>query len=47
MACSMTMDRGNELAAQYRKLGLKMLSEHATLEADGMGIEAGVPRLAA
>ena len=33
---------GDELAAQYRGQGLKMLQERATFEDGGSGVEAGV-----
>jgi hypothetical protein len=36
---------GNELANQYRHHGLNMLSEHASHEAGGMGIEADVTEM--
>jgi hypothetical protein len=33
---------GEELAAQYRRQGLKVLAEHATHEEGGYGVEAGI-----
>jgi hypothetical protein len=36
---------GDELAKQYRRQGLKMLSDHATHEAGGMGVEAGITEM--
>lgn len=36
---------GDELAKLYKKHGLKMLPEHATHEAGGMGIEAGITQM--
>jgi hypothetical protein len=36
---------GDELAAQYRTHGLKMLSEHATHEEGGSGVEAGITEM--
>jgi Terminase RNaseH-like domain/Terminase large subunit, T4likevirus-type, N-terminal len=36
---------GAELAAQYRTHGLKMLDEHATHEAGGNGVEAGITEM--
>ena len=36
---------GNELASHYKKLGLKMLDEHATHASGGMGIEAGITEM--
>jgi len=36
---------GNELAAHYKTHGLKMLSEHATHKAGGMGLEAGITEM--
>jgi hypothetical protein len=36
---------GGELAAQYRVHGLKMLSEHATHEEGGNGVEAGITEM--
>ena len=38
-------DSGDELAKQYRTHGLKMLSDHATHEAGGIGIEAGITQM--
>ena len=36
---------GDELASHYKKLGLKMLDEHATHASGGMGIEAGITEM--
>jgi hypothetical protein len=36
---------GSELAAQYKTHGLKMLGEHATHQAGGMGLEAGITEI--
>lgn len=36
---------GDQLAEQYRGHGLNMLSEHATHEAGGFGVEAGIQEL--
>jgi hypothetical protein len=36
---------GNELAKQYKTHGLKMLDEHATHAAGGIGIEAGITEM--
>ena len=36
---------GNELASIYKRLGLKMLDEHATHASGGIGIEAGITEM--
>ena len=36
---------GDELASIYKKLGLKMLDEHATHAAGGFGVEAGITEM--
>jgi hypothetical protein len=36
---------GHELADQYRAQGLYMLDEHATHEAGGYGVEAGITEM--
>jgi len=37
---------GDQLAEQYRDQGLNMLYEHATHEAGGFGVEAGISEMA-